>query len=134
KISLLGRQPPPQPKDLSPQELQSMLHLGELVRTEGPVVTNYRNSGGAGAFLAGKKDNYRIFIPRAPGQDYPNLQSVRLGDAVRVTGIALQYCPAPPFNSGFQLLVASVPDLIPVEHPSPNLPQPVIGGAIAVIL
>ena len=133
KITILDRKPPPQPRDLPPGDLQSMTHMGELVRTQSPVVDRYRNSGGAGVFVTGAKDNYRIFIPRAPGEDYAKVDTLRLGDTVKVTGIALQYCPAPPFNSGFQLLVSDVNDIVPVERP-PTVPQPVIAIGITAVL
>ena len=132
-ITVLDHKAAPQPRDVAPGELQSMMHLGELVRTQSPVVTQYRNSGGAGIIVAGTKDNYRIFIPRAPGQGFADVTSIRLGDTVRVTGIAMQYCPAPPFNTGFQLLVAGTGDIIAVEQPA-LVPQAVIASGITVVL
>jgi GAF domain-containing protein/CheY-like chemotaxis protein len=133
RITVVDHKPPPQPKDLSPGELQGTAHLGELVRTQNPVVIRYRNSGGSGIFLSGPKDNYRIFIPRSPGKDYANVDSIRPGDTVRATGIALQYCPAPPYNTGFELVVAGVGDIVLVEQPG-LIPQPIIAGGITAIL
>ena len=89
KIAVTAHKPPPEPKDLSVGELQGLMHLGELVRTQSPVVVRYRNAGGSGVFVSGPKDNYRIFVPRAPGKEYANFESIRLGGTVRVTGIAL---------------------------------------------
>jgi CheY-like chemotaxis protein len=133
RITVVDHKPPPQPRDLPPGDLQGMAHLGELVRTQNPVVIRYRNAGGAGVFLSGPKENYRIFIPRSPGKDYANVDSIRPGDTVRATGIALQYCPAPPYNSGFELVVAGVGDIVLVEQPG-LIPQPIIASGITVIL
>jgi GAF domain-containing protein/CheY-like chemotaxis protein len=133
KITVVGHKPAPQPKDVSVAELQGLSLLGELVRTKGPVVTPYRNAGGAGVFVRGPKDNFRIFIPRAPGKDYAMVDKIRPGDTVMVTGIALQYCPAPPFNAGFEVMAAGVGDIVPVDQPA-TVPQPVIAVGIAAIV
>jgi hypothetical protein len=133
KITVIDHKPAPAPKDITAGEAQSMAHLGELVRVQSPVVIRYRNSGGAGVFVAGPKDNYRVFIPKAPGHDFVNVDKLRMGETVRATGVALQYCPDPPFNSGFQLLVGSITDIAEIEQP-PTLPQPIIASGITVIL
>jgi GAF domain-containing protein/CheY-like chemotaxis protein len=131
-IILTGRQTPPQPRDLTVGELQSFVHLGELVRLQSPVVTRYRNSGGSGVFVTGPKDNYRIFIPRS-ARDFANVDGFKLGETVRVTGIALQYCAAPPYNTGFQLLLASTNEIVSVEQPA-TVPQPIIAAGLALVL
>lgn len=134
EILTLGHKDPPQPKDFSPQELQSTAPLGQLVRTQGTVQDKPTyNTGGALILLPGQTEPYRLFIPRAPGAPRANLQSVRKGDTVRVTGIALQYCPGTPYNTGFELVVNDIGDVVPIEHP-PTVPQPVIASGITVIL
>jgi GAF domain-containing protein len=50
-----------------------------------------------------------------------------------VTGIALQYCPTAPYNSAYELLVADISDVVPIEEP-PAIPKPVIASGITVIL
>ena len=95
-----------------PGELQSMMSFRRIgANPEHQWSVNYRNSGGAGVFLTGPKDNYRVFIPRSQGQGWPDMGAVRSGDTVRITGVALQYCPVPPFNTGFQLVVANPGDI-----------------------
>jgi GAF domain-containing protein len=134
KVTLLGRGAAPQPMDLSTRELQSTLHLGELVRTQGTVEEKPGyNAGGALILLPGQEELYRLFIPRAPGAGKANLERIRKGDTVRVTGIALQYCPHPPYNASYELLVAEVSDVVPIERP-PAVPQPVIASGIVVVL
>src|SRR5207245_9189270 len=120
-------------KDVSLSEVQSLAHLGELVRVRSSVVRPYTNSGGTGIYISGIKEDYRIFIPRARGKGYVSVSSIRLGETVQATGVARQYCPAPPFNTGFQLLAGSLNDIVPVEQ-LPTLPEPVIASGLTVIL
>src|ERR1017187_1961517 len=134
KVTVLGRRAAPQPLDLSTRELQSTLHLGELVRTQGTVQEKPGyNGGGAVILLPGQEEIYRLFIPRAPGAGKANLEKIRKGDTVRVTGIALQYCPALPYNTSYELLVADASDVVPIERP-PVVPQPVIASGMVVVL
>src|ERR1035437_1708187 len=134
KVTVLGRRAAPQPKELSTRELESTVHLGELVRIQGTVqeVPRY-NTGGAFILLPGHQEPYKLFIPRAPGAAKANLEPIRKGDTVRVTGIALQYCPTPPYNGGYELLVADIGDVVPIER-SPAVPQSVIASGITVLL
>lgn len=134
KVTLLGRTAAPQPKELTTLELQSRVHLGELVRTQGTVQEKPGyNAGGAMILLPGHQEPYRLFIPRAPGAPKADLERVRKGDTIRVTGIALQYSPTTPYNGGYELLVADIGDVAPIERPS-AVPQPVIASGITVIL
>ena len=130
----MGRTTPPQPKQLTIQDLQSTTHLGELVRVQGRVQENPGyNAGGALVTLPGRQEPYRLFIPRAPGAPRTALDTVRLGDTVRATGIALQYSPTAPYNSGYELLIADIGDIVGVERP-PAVPQPVIATGVTAIL
>jgi CheY-like chemotaxis protein len=134
RITALGRTATPQPVNLSVRELQNHVHLGEVVTTEGPVVENPAyNSGGAVILLSGQQEPYRLFIPRAPGAPKTNLEPIRKGDTIRVTGIALQYSPTTPYNSGYELLVADIADVVLIER-SPRVPQPLIAIGIAMVL
>ena len=132
--TLLGHWPAPHPQDVSVLELQGAANLGRLVRTQGTVEETPRhNGGGAVILLSGRHEPYKLFIPRAPGAPRAKLDEIQKGTTVRVTGIALQYCPTPPYNANYELLVADVGDVTPIEKP-PAVPQPVIAGGIAVIL
>jgi GAF domain-containing protein len=134
KITVLGRTAAPQPKDLAIRDLQSTLHLGELVRIQGTVQEKPAyNTGGAMILLPGQAEPYRLFIPRGPGAEKANLDPIRKGYTVRITGIALQYCPTTPFNSGYELAVADISDVVPIERP-PAIPQTVIASGITMIL
>jgi CheY-like chemotaxis protein len=134
KITVLGRTATPQPENLSVRELQNHVHLGEVVTTQGSVIENPAyNSGGALILLSGHQEPYRLFIPRPPGAPKTNLEPIRKGDMVRVTGVALQYSPTTPYNSGYELLVADIGDVAVIER-SPPVSQPLIAIGIAMIL
>ena len=134
KLTVLGRTAPPQPENLSIGELQNTVHMGKLVRTQGTVMEKpYYNSGGAVILLSGLQEPYGLFIPRAPGAPKVNLEPIRKGDTVRVTGVAVQYSPTTPYNSGYELLVAEVGDMVVIER-APAVPQPLIAGGITLLL
>jgi hypothetical protein len=118
RITVLGRTAPPQPLDLSTLELQTPVHLGQLVRTRGTVqVRPGYNTGGVMILLPGSPEPYRLFIPRGPGATIGTLDTIRKGDTVRVSGIALQYSPTTPYNVGYELLVADIGDVVLIERP-----------------
>jgi GAF domain-containing protein/CheY-like chemotaxis protein len=134
RITVLGRTSPPQPKDFSTRELQSTVHLGELVRIQAIVqeIPSY-NLGGALILLPGVQEPYRLFIPRPPGSDRAKLDSIHKGDTIAVTGVALQYSPVAPYSEGYELLVADIGDILPIQRVS-TVPQPLIASGITVIL
>ncbi|MEO8598173.1 MAG: GAF domain-containing protein [Candidatus Solibacter sp.] len=133
-IRLLGSKPAPQPVEVPLTRLQSPRHLGQLVRTQGAIQEKPGyNGGGAVILLPGRPDLYRLFIPRAPGAPKANHDALRKGYTVVVTGVALQYSPTTPYNSGYELVVANVADIAAIDHP-PAVPQPVIASGITVLL
>jgi len=134
EILVVGSKPPPSPILISARSAQDLKQLGRLIRTQGTVsdVPTY-NAGGAVVMLAAAPEPYKIFIPRAQGRPKANLNGIRKGDTVRVTGIALQYSPVAPHNTGFELLTADVADILPVAQSS-SLSPPLIASGITVVL
>src|SRR5579862_6952617 len=106
EIHNLGRRPPPAAHEVPLDQLMGFSRLGLLVRTEGPI--NEIGETTAGSFLqvTTRKGNYRIFLPHGPGLPGAVLTQFHLGDKVAATGIANQYCTAPPYDRWFELLVA----------------------------
>lgn len=96
---------PPRPRPSRPGELGSFRYLGVLVSTEG-VVTDLNQNTGGDLLLIGKKQNsLSIFLPRIRRNAGPQLTGFRVGDRIRVVGIANQYCTLPPFDQYFQVLI-----------------------------
>ena len=133
QVMVLGRKAPPAPIDVSPKDLQSFSHLGRLVRVTGAVQDNHFNSGGAVVSVGSANDPYKIFVPQAPGRPRVDLSQVVRGDTVRATGVAMQYRPLPPYNSGWELMVGDVKDVEAIQRPS-TVPPPVIAAGIFVVL
>jgi len=130
KIERIGAKPPPAPEELSVADLQSNRYLGRLVRTELRIAAAVRETAN-GAYLGIESPVlFGIFLPRAadPG---PSLSGFAKGDAVKVTGVAYQYCQKAPFNRNYQVLVNKPGDLVRRDRNLPPLP---LAGALGVIL
>src|SRR5262249_10311400 len=132
-VVVLGHKFIPAPTPLSLKDAMSFLYLGKLIRIEGQVVDNGYNAWGTVLSIGSAKNQYRVFVPQAPGAAKADLSHILHGDKVAVTGIALQYCPQPPYNSGWQLLVADTGAIAVTDSPVSPAP-PYILGAVAVIL
>jgi CheY-like chemotaxis protein len=132
-ILIRGHKKAPEPIDVSPRDLQHFIHLGRLVRVEGKIIDDFYNSGGAVVMLGSPKSPYKIFVPQGPGKPQPDLNRFLRGDSIRAVGIALQYCPTPPYNTGWELMVANTNDITTIARSS-TVPPPYIGGGIVVAL
>ena len=115
-IEILDRQAAPAPAQVPLRDLQGFRHLGRLVRTEGRIVETGQNTGGAFVDLAGPSGIFRLFIPQAPGEPMPDVSRFIAGDKVRVTGLAHQFCPGPPYSGSFEMLVNDPATILPLER------------------
>jgi len=132
-IRLLEHAQPPAPLNVPLKDLIGFRYLGRLVRTEGPVSQIGETTGGPYIQMNGREGTFRLFIPNRPQDAWPDLTGYKAGDRVRAIGIASQYCPAPPFNRWFELVVAEPGQIVLTERSSP-LPPLVFAEALAVIL
>lgn len=111
-IQVLEAGTPPAAAAVSLAELQGFGRLGQLVSVEARIVGMGDNAGG-NFLLVGRQSNpLKVFLPFTPGGPRENLSGFRVGDRVRVKGIASQYCPMPPHNTLFQLLVQDPGDAV----------------------
>jgi len=102
---------PPLARALNPADVQNLDRLGQLVVTEGQVIEVGSNFGGAFLRMGGQPNTLKVFLPS--GQDsHRAFGAFAVGDTVRVTGIAYQYCPIPPHVDQFELLVGDVKDVV----------------------
>jgi len=132
-VAVLGHQKPPAPIRVSPRDLQGFAYSGRLVTVEGSVLDDFYNAGGAVIMMGSAKQPLRVFIPQLPGHQRPTLNHIFREDTVRATGVAIQYCPTPPYNNGWQLMVAESRDVIAIGRPS-SFSLPAVGGAVAGLL
>ncbi len=133
KISLLDHKPAPQPQEVPAEDLMGFPHLGMLVRTSGLISEIGETTGGPYILVETSRGNYKLFIPHASGAPSAILSGFSVGDKVLVTGIAFQYCPRPPFNRWFELVVPSPASMIRTQRGWGVQPA-VVGGAVAVLL
>jgi GAF domain-containing protein/CheY-like chemotaxis protein len=132
-IDVLGRKRVPETLHVPVRELMSSRYIGMLVRTEGKVAEASYNSGGAYLTLSSANGLYKLFIPQSPDRPMPSIDRFNIGDTVRATGTAFQYCPKPPYNRWFELVVRDTGDIVALER-SWFLPPGVIAGGLGVLL
>lgn len=123
ELCMLGRTTPPEPVPLSIPQLQGNRHLGRLVVTEGRVLEVTANTGGEVILIGDRRHPYKLFLPRASGQREAAFVDFWMGDKVRATGIASQYCPAPPFDHWYQLTIAQPGDVVRLRRGLPIPPR-----------
>lgn len=96
---------PPAPLLVTASELESFRYMGVLITTQNIVTDIDQNGGGDLLLIGARSHDLHIFLPRARRDSGPQLKGFRIGDRVRVTGIASQYCTLPPYDRFFQVLV-----------------------------
>ncbi len=100
--------PAPAARSVVIAELNSDRYMGVLVTTEGVVLNYAQNSLGDLLTVGAKPEKIDIFLPKARARDARDLSTFERGDRVRVTGIASQYCPRPPYSRGYQVLLSNL--------------------------
>ena len=97
---------PPEPRRVSLPELAGFRFLGNFVVTEGRITSIGFNAGGDVMTLADHDSSLMVFLPKTRRDTNVNsFERYSVGDRVAVTGIATQYCPLPPYDRYFQILV-----------------------------
>ena len=111
QIQAFSRSVAPAPKRVAPGDLQSFRNLGVLVETEGRVVDKGENTSGEYLLIGDAKTPLKVLLPAGPGV-LANLDRFEIGDSVRATGIASQYCPLPPYSRSFQIVLPRNDDVV----------------------
>ncbi|HEY1340128.1 MAG TPA: GAF domain-containing protein, partial [Bryobacteraceae bacterium] len=89
-------------------------------------------TAGPYVLISTSRGDYRLFVPSAPKSPAPTLSGFSKNDKVRARGVAFQYCPYPPYNRMYELLVSSAGDIVQLER-SWFVPPLVLLGALGVI-
>ncbi len=116
EIHKLSSQPPPAPRRVKLADLTSFRYLGMMVTTEGVVSTVSESSAGEVINIGDRSRSLNVYLPKARRQSSPGLGNYRIGDRIRVTGLATQYSPIPPYDRSFQLLIADASAVSLVER------------------
>lgn len=113
KIAVVSTGAPPVPLSLSLAAIQSLDRVGQLVIGEGPVIEAGSNFGGAYLRIGSSNAaSLKVFLPGL-GRGFTGFA---VGELVRVTGIAYQYCPVPPYSDQFELLIGDVKEVARVNR------------------
>ncbi len=137
-LRLLRHRPAPAPKVVIASELASFRYLGVLVSTENLVTGKDQNGGGDALLIGPKNQNLYAFLPRARRDSGPQLSGFRVGDRIRITGIASQYCTLPPYDRYFEVLVPTPSSIVIIERgwviqPPFLLAALILAGVLAII-
>jgi CheY-like chemotaxis protein len=133
RLTVIDRTRPPVPLVVPVQDLSGPHYMGMLVRTDGRVIDANYNSGGAYLMIASSEGPYKIFVPRALDKPAPTIDRFARGDTVRATGIAIQYCPQPPYNRWYELVVRDTPEIVTVGR-NWFVPPFVIAAGLGMLL
>jgi len=133
EIRKVRHDPAPEPKDLSIEELNGFRYLGLMVRTIGTVSGIGENLGGKSLEVTDRGNTLAVFLPRGANSSAAELRRIRVGDHVRLSGIATQYSLEEPHDAGFQLMLAT-PQAVEVIPSATSLFSPlVLLGAFGAI-
>jgi len=122
----------PTPVPMSLKDASAFANLGRYVRIEGMVGDAGFNGGGT--YMWVDKQLYKGFIPQSPTGEKAEFKHILRGDTIRVTGIALQYCPRAPYNKDWELLVADMKSVAVIDTPGNAASPFIIGGAALIII
>jgi CheY-like chemotaxis protein len=132
EIVLRGRMAPDPPITVPVKDLQGFRYLCRLVHTEGEVVEAGENTAGSYALIAsGKSGPFKVFYPHTRERT-GTLPHMKPGDRLSVTGVAFQYCPRPPYNRWFEVLIHDQND-VAVTGASWTFPVWVISLVLATV-
>ena len=127
-IRKLSHAAAPEPKGLTSKDLISLRYLGVLVMTEG-LVDREKSEADSELISIGKLgQGIEVVLPRARRDVEPVVQA---GDRIRVTGIAGQFCPLPPYNRLFQLWAPGFASIAVVEK-SWMIPPPLLLACLMI--
>ncbi len=137
-VRRLRHTPPPTPLAVTASDLASFRYMGALITTEDIVTDEDQNGGGDLLLIGARSQALHVFLPRARRDSGPKLTGFRIGDRIRVTGVASQYCTLPPFDRFFQVLIASPSSVSVIERgwviqPPFLLAALILAGALALI-
>ena len=78
---------------------------------EGRVVDKGDNTQGDYLLIGDVQRPLKVLLPRGAARP-ASLDRFEIGDRVRASGIASQYCPFPPYDRSFQLVLADDEDIV----------------------
>jgi signal transduction histidine kinase len=128
-IRKIGKSSSPPARKLRTYEVNTFAHLGTLVLLEGDIVTISENGGGEAMLLGDPREApVRVFISRQAVARNGSIRRFTPGDHVSIIGLSSQYCPSPPFDHSFQVVIASPAAVTLLDHGWIISPNMLFGG------
>ncbi len=109
-----GSSPTPEPRRVSLADLDGFRWLGTLVSTDGVVRSTGAGSSGAYFDIQAQGRTVRVYYPSG-NSGAKNNWHFQSGDRIRVTGFSSQYCPIPPHDRFFQVIVNDQANAVVLE-------------------
>ncbi len=106
-VRVLKKSTVPAPRHVTLAELHGFRMLGLTVITEGRILSVGENTGGDYLIVGEREKSVRVFLPRESRRTAFAFSAYGPGDRIRITGLASQYAPIPPYDRSFQLVVSS---------------------------
>jgi GAF domain-containing protein len=132
RMAGLGRKTPPGPTTVSTRELSGFRHFGRLVRTEAEI-TGFGDTSNGSFVRLDLASQVTAFLPRSNSHP-PLIAGLEVGNSVWVTGVAFQFCPSPPHDRFFQVLVSEPSALTPARENMTLRPSAVAAALGGVLL
>ncbi len=111
QIDVLAPGTAPEPKRVGIDDVQSFRNHGLLVSVEGRVIDKGDNASGDYVIIGDVRKSLEILLPRGAAKA-ASLDRFEIGDRVKATGIASQYCPFPPYNRSFRVVTPNDDDIV----------------------
>jgi signal transduction histidine kinase len=137
-VHRLRHESAPAPKVVTALDLLSFRYMGVLVTLDSIVSGEDKNGGGDLLSVGPRSNELNVFLPRTRRDAGPKLSGFRMGDRIRVTGIASQYCTLPPYDRYFQILIPTPAAVAVIERgwaiqPPVLLASLILAGALGSI-
>lgn len=134
ELTTTSQSSPPPPLSRRIQQLQRVDALGLTALVQGRVVALGEDTGGEYVLLNDDQPvPYPVYLPRTANQIGSGLNRYRVGDRVRVIGVASQAAVEPPYDNKFRMVIADASAMSLMERNWLLSPQ-VLLAAIAVLL
>lgn len=125
------RDNPVEPARMRLPDVPSLPNIGRVITTEGTVDTVENQAGVEVLKLRDGGESLTVVLPKERHNDDARLGQLHAGDRVRIRGVVLQNCPAPPYDSYLEVVLTGPESLLMVETAA-SLPPALLLTALAV--
>ncbi|HUP03460.1 MAG TPA: GAF domain-containing protein [Bryobacteraceae bacterium] len=140
RINTLAKRAAPMPVEVPVEALVdfpgNLVYLGRLVRVVGQIGEVSDTTAGAQVFLGPPGHEIKLFLPSVTVSPAPSF--LQPGWTASATGVAVQYCPIPPFDRFFEVLEGGPGDIrvmaVNTVKPLLSLSPLSLAAGIAVVL